>query len=360
MTTRFSLALLPCLFLFMTAKAQPVFDFNVEPLLGDNMKYLSVSNETLTDPGPAGPNQTWVLPGEPTWQSNITVDFVAPSSTPFASNYPGATLCAKSLIAGSPTGFAYYSQTDSSMLYHGLSFLGNIVYKNTPAWEQVYPMHYDAVQSGHFTGTKKVGTQITYLRTQFQSHYDGYGTLSFGGGQPFANAIRVKTLVSRIDSLPAANGSHTRTLVNEEFYKWYVGGVRGYVAFISQVDAIQMTIAANGDTLQFQAFPSQFSSEWQKNVTVVSTQELNTDVQQDLFTILGNPTNDCLMILPQQPVTQSVEVLIAGLDGKVLLQQKISGSEERIELPVASFPAGIYLVSFRLGNSVQSKKWVKQ
>ncbi len=359
MTTRFSLALLPCLFLFMTAKAQPVFDFNFEPLLGDTIKYQNLTNASLVDPGLAGPNQNWVLAGQSSWLSNLTVAFVTPSSTPFASNYPGATLCAKSLVTGSPTGFAYYSQTDSSTLFHGLSFLGNIVYKNTHAWEQVYPMHYDAVQSGHFTGTKKVGTQTTHFRTHFQSHYDGYGTLSFGGGPSFANAIRIKTLVSRIDSLPAANGSHTRTLVNEEFYKWYVEGVRGYVASISQVATMQMTIAANGDTLQFQAFPTQFSREVRSPFSVVSTQAFNNDVQQELFAILGNPTHDCLMILPQHPIAQSVEVLVASMDGKVMLQQKMSGSEDSIELQVASFPAGIYLVSYRFGNSVQSKKWVK-
>ncbi|MDO8369009.1 MAG: T9SS type A sorting domain-containing protein [Saprospiraceae bacterium] len=359
MATRIYLSVLSTCLVACSAICQPVFDFDVEPVIGNKMEYVGTNLLPYTDPGSAGPDQVWDLPYSNSPFANLKQACLSSAGTPFAAQYPGAQYCVQTLITGSPTRFAYYSKTDSSTRFLGQAFLGNIVYKNVPAWEQIYPLNYGAIKFGQFSGTLKIGTQITYYRTHFQQQYDGYGSLNFGGGTPeHDNAMRIKTLLTRIDSLPAANGAHKRTVVTEEFYKWFVNGIPGYVALTSEVNAVQMVISASGDTSQFQQFPTQFSNEWQTKVSV-ETEEPNVEDVYNLFTIAGNPTHDCLTILPTKLGSQVTEITLVDLDGKSLFTLKAPGNEEKIEIPISSYPTGVYLAVLRTEDCTQVKKWIK-
>lgn len=337
--------------------AQPILDFNVQPVFGNQMEYRVTDQETNLDPGDAGANQSWDLPFFSFFLASLDKSVVLPSSTPFAAKFPGAQYCIKTLIPSSPTKFEYYTKTDTSVQFLGQAFLGNIVYKNAPAWEQYYPMSFGDIKNGQFNGTLTIGTQVTYYRMQFQQEYDGFGSLSMGGALQYENSMRLKTSLTRIDSLPNTNGSHKRTVVSEVFFSWFVENHPGYVGLSSSYNTVQMTIAANGDTLQFQTLPTQYHYEWQEDLNVATNEiALNTN---DVFTLSGNPSREWLTILPMLQQDMEAKICLIDINGRVLKQLKVNASKD-IQIPVHDIAAGVYFVVWMDEQGVKAKqKWIK-
>ncbi len=358
MNIRFYVAL-GLLLVSMIAQTQPVLDFSVEPVLGNTMKYLGANQAQFPDPGNPGPDQEYDLPFLFGGASTLNLRCIAVAGTPFAAQYPAAQYCVKTEITGLPSKFAYYAKTDSSIRFLGQAFQGNVVYKNNPAWEQIYPLQFGEIKNGQFAGTLKSGNQTTYYRTQFQQHYDGYGTLSFdGSGSMYDPVMRVKSLITRVDSLPTTNGAHKRTVVIEESYKWFAPGIPGYVAFVSEVNAVQMTIAANGDTSQFQQFPPQFAAEQQVGFSVSAEEPSSIDAA--LFQVVENPVHDWLVMESDASTDPIVLVTVMDISGKIIASIQTT-SPEALRIPVMDYPAGTYIV---IGTSAQgvssARKWIKQ
>jgi len=79
--------------------------------------------------------------------------------------------------------------------------------------------------------------------------------------------------------------------------------------------------------------------------------------------IIGNPVNDKLTFSFTSPATQSVDVKVYDMIGKVVLKNKVNSLEGSnvISLPLsATFKAGMYIVEVNNGIELQSSKFVKQ
>ncbi|HEV8270709.1 MAG TPA: T9SS type A sorting domain-containing protein [Chitinophagaceae bacterium] len=79
--------------------------------------------------------------------------------------------------------------------------------------------------------------------------------------------------------------------------------------------------------------------------------------------IIGNPVNDKLTFSYTSSVTQSVDVKVYDMTGRVVLNNKVNSLEGSnvISLPLSStFKAGMYVVEVNNGTELQSSKFVKQ
>ena len=79
--------------------------------------------------------------------------------------------------------------------------------------------------------------------------------------------------------------------------------------------------------------------------------------------IIGNPVNDKLTISYTSSATQSVDVKVYDMSGKVVLKNKVNSLEGSnvISLPLSStFKAGMYVVEVSNGTELQSSKFIKQ
>ena len=79
--------------------------------------------------------------------------------------------------------------------------------------------------------------------------------------------------------------------------------------------------------------------------------------------IIGNPVNDKLTFSYFSSSTQSLDVKIFDVSGRVVLKNKVNGMEGSnvISLPLNStFKAGMYVVEVNNGTELQSSKFVKQ
>ena len=79
--------------------------------------------------------------------------------------------------------------------------------------------------------------------------------------------------------------------------------------------------------------------------------------------IIGNPVNDKLTFSFTSSATQSVDVKVYDMSGKVVLKNKVISLEGSnvISLPLSStFKAGMYIVEVNNGTELQSSKFIKQ
>ena len=79
--------------------------------------------------------------------------------------------------------------------------------------------------------------------------------------------------------------------------------------------------------------------------------------------IIGNPVNDKLTFSFTSPATQSVDVKVYDMSGKMVLKNKVNSLEGSnvISLPLSStFKAGMYIVEVNNGIELQSSKFIKQ
>jgi Secretion system C-terminal sorting domain len=79
--------------------------------------------------------------------------------------------------------------------------------------------------------------------------------------------------------------------------------------------------------------------------------------------IIGNPVNDKLTFSYTSSATQSVDVKVYDISGKVVLKNKVNSLEGSnvISLPLSStFTPGMYIVEVNNGTELQSSKFIKQ
>ena len=79
--------------------------------------------------------------------------------------------------------------------------------------------------------------------------------------------------------------------------------------------------------------------------------------------IIGNPVNDKLTFSYTSPATQSVDVKIYDMSGRIVLKNKVNSLEGSnvISLPLSStLTTGMYIVEVNNGTELQSSKFIKQ
>ena len=82
-----------------------------------------------------------------------------------------------------------------------------------------------------------------------------------------------------------------------------------------------------------------------------------------LLTIISNPVNDKLTISFQANVSQTMEVKIADMSGRLILQKKVTISKgtNQLSFPIHSgYNSGVYIVDLFDGISHYSEKFIKQ
>lgn len=170
--------------LSVNALAQPTLTQANEAALGSTFTYIYVDTANVS-PGNSGAAQTWNF-------SNVTpsglsqVDsWVDPGSTPYAANYPAATIV-QSVNNGTGNNiYQYHKSTSSATEVLGIAsnLTGNpsiMIYSNPEIVRQI-PATYNSTVNDSYSGiaTVSVGplTATTHRNGFYQYIVDGYGTL---------------------------------------------------------------------------------------------------------------------------------------------------------------------------------------
>jgi hypothetical protein len=183
-------------FAVATAWAQPVLGPSFAPFVGSTYTYryadaVDYASLNITE----GANQTWFFDLNKGFDS-ATTSLIAPSASPFAADFPDATICAKT--PGIFPDFRFYKPTDNGVLYYGgVTDLGTSQAKTLNDDPYGYSLPYDLTFGSRKTdtvyynsivsGSNPTNKQGYYIDT---TEYVGYGTL-YLNNEEFLNAVMI-------------------------------------------------------------------------------------------------------------------------------------------------------------------------
>jgi hypothetical protein len=278
-----------------SAWAQPIATSeNVLDFTGD-FYFAEATNFT---PGPAGANQTWdfsnlqlTLGGQDTPQ--------AVASTPFASQFPTANNCYK--FSGIFPPDRYYYQNVSASKYEiiGMAITAGTGdnYTPNPRTFCTFPYTFGTVYNDTYRTVSEANDTSVVVT------YDAYGTLILPTGT-YTNVIRQKVV---------KNGTTTN-------YNWF--NVQPFYPLVQTV-------------LE------------QNSIGVLKGLNLGVDENSygKKFAVYPNPAHDQINIEAIGQIDNAVDIEIYDLMGKCLLSQKANSLDnDQVQLNVASFNAGVYLL----------------
>jgi hypothetical protein len=302
---------------------------------------------------PGGANQVWNY-SQLVNHTQDTLTFQSAAGTPYASNFPGATLAANSPLDSI---WAYFTSNTSGLYLRGAYTYGaagiggvsNTALVYNP--DQIYiptPFTYGSTRNE----VSRFQIDITSMnpnirvvrRTETTLTGDGYGSLTTTYAT-YANTIRVKSVDLSYDSVYVdLFGFGFYTLVDatqsqESSYKWYKNGNPSLV------------LSINSDSLATNVFGADF-------LYVPGTTGINALAKQEAIKAYPNPASDILVIdIPKDLKTEST-LQVYNNAGQLVNTVAINDLD-RYMLDVKQYPAGLY--SFILtGTKTYSTRFIVQ
>jgi hypothetical protein len=146
--------------------------------------------------------------------------------------------------------------------------------------------------------------------------------------------------------------------------------------------SIEITVTSGNGPFQF---------EWTSNGNVISTDEDPTDLPAGNYEVIvtdpngciatlqvevttgiqdpelvekvnlfPNPTSDVLFVKMDLPINSGNKIQLYSIDGKVLLEKNLNDGDELMELNVANFTNGIYIMQLTVNQGVVTKRVIIQ
>jgi len=279
--------------------------------------------------GNAGPNQTWNFSALGIDDLD-TISFVDPAMTPYGVDFPNSNLC---ITQGSTPGYAYLEYNTSLLQIIGLAGdpanVGQVfvLEQEDPLTVATFPFTYGdllndtsiidiSIAYSAFPGTDSVRYRNVVNR---ELTGDAYGDLNLYSGT--FNTLRVKEISAATDSI-WVHSIFGWALVQDSAYTdstftWWGNGAGYFLAEASY----------SGPELSYVAY---------QDPNVVS----NVKPTDLAFNTFPNPATDRVIIQRDQAIPADLELI--NLQGQVLRKQRSKGFE--VEIPVADFPNGTYLL----------------
>ncbi len=319
------------------SNAQPIITAaGINFVVGDQ---LNVVNATYVNPGSQGANQTWDLSAMVSSFTTQNVGVTA-SSTPYASNFTGATIALNQPAYGN---YSYYKINSSAQQYYGYENVNGFQAYSDPEDMIRFPFTYNDTYIDPWSVTFLVSGTTKYRKGTTTVTADGYGTLITPAGS-FTNVLRVHFVEDYIDSMNFS-GSPAITNLHQEQYFWYKEGIHFALAEIYSASVNNGAPILSGTYL---ANPA------------TGVNDLSNMISE--YSLSPNPTSEQVKL--NFTLTENKKVTINvfnALGQNIQLEQtenEMQGANT-IELNVATLPEGIYFAQILLdGNVAGTKRFV--
>jgi len=321
------------------------------PVAGDVFTTKSYDS-TAAVPKQTGANQTWNFSSCLTSTNSPTSStFVAPSSVPEASMFPGTNIVEDSgggnynfqktstssyELLGSKNGTTSTIIFTNSLVYINFPFsMGSFMSDNAAATLTLNP------GSGTYTGT------IQYTITQ---NGTGTGNVILPGGNNISNILQVTTSYSISQLLNVGFGNATITAKGKS-YNYFASGTKQSV----------LTVDYSTSTLQIPfgtpTVQSGFGADVNNNL-ITGLNELNFEAG---FQIFPNPGKDYFSVNLSNPDRSECIIHIYNASGSLVKEISLGNNadvNERVD--ISHLTPGIYLVKTNLGERQSVRKLIKE
>ncbi len=306
--------------------AQPTYTLSNLPQVGDQAT-TTLLNPSDFSSSPSGANVTWDFSNATLTGASSTSEFVVPSTTPYASNFPAAGFCA---IGDGGATYAYYAQS-----FVGLELIGAVGGASSTVFSYsdpdlliLIPSTYNDATTDNFTCTFTSGG-ISFIRTGSSSIVaDSYGTLLLPNGTQYNNVIRYHLTQNYQDGYTVSGIPQTINYVNDQYY-FFSSDHRHVLA-----SHFELTSDASAPFIQF---------SYVENAPLSSVQP---EILSDINII---QTGEALWSWETELNIERVEVL--GINGALI--QSVPVGTNQIDL--SSLAAGIFVLRFTTDEGEASK-----
>jgi len=322
--------LFSALMLSIFAISQPVINTaDVTPNVGEQ---FTTHTTTYMNPGASGAGITWNF-ASLTASNNYNYSYSNPSSTPFSSNFPGATTC----IITSGTSYSYQkgSATELNDMGWASSTSGYFCNYSNPKLQMSFPFNYNATVNDTYYGSYNAGASQIVNQGTIQLKYDGYGTLILPTGT-INNAVRFKIVDAATNSSTTSGSTFTYTQT-QTTYLWFKQGEHCPVLYFSET----VTVSNGSTTTSNYAY-----------YHTPSAIGIDENVDGNNFKLYPNPANDKITLSFAASISK---VEIIDVLGKKVGEQKVALNENKISLNIEKLSPGIYYLNVKDENDSSIK-----
>ncbi len=320
--------------------------------IGNNLTSTLDTTTTSVDIGSTG-STTWDFSGlSPDMQFSLTS--INPAGTPFAVNFPAATVC----LHGTTSVMGYtaeswsYAGVNGALLDYGMGAMADVggnsatlVFSNVPAsqtavvpltngtnWTQDYVERDSIVVLGF--------PVVTVNNVHVENMVDAYGTMTLPGGGT------VQALRLRSDRRQTSGSDYSRSIS----YTFITSsGVQ------ISVDAADTTSPNTG------VIPVDGISFLNANITGVKQADNNIPQNFLLEQNYPNPFNPSTQINYSIPSAQKVTLKVYDELGKevaTLVNREQAAGNYTVDFDASGFASGVYFYRIQAGNNIQMKKMI--
>jgi hypothetical protein len=317
--------------------------------------------DTITSPGPSGPNVTWDFSTiYPTGLAAVSI--TSTLGYPLSTDFPTAT-AVWIQTSLDETQYEYINNRNPNLplivgeyvSYENPYFISYDYSKGAiPA--RMFPLTFNTSTTGSIIATFNGLTSSSVSGTRLGSYTylaDSYGTLNLGGST-FTDVIRTVQVQNYTDSAnyPGSN-SFQLINVNQIIYTWLQGGIKGAVFSIS-VSNSTTTSFSNGipnDTSVSQSF-SNYGNAVTSAVTGLIS-KIENDGNGSSITIYPNPSSGEINVSVSDNIPVD-RVNLRTIDGS--LTKSFLGFNGLGKFDVSANPPGLYIVEVYQGGHPTFKK----
>jgi hypothetical protein len=336
MKKKYFITFIACLFT-IGITAQPTITYNGNaPQIGDTYN-LSGAMGTF-NPGPAGGNQSWDFSDV---QSTISagVTAVYPSSTPFADDFPDATIAFRDNDT-SYESYNYWQLTTSELYILGMGTdpgsNQNIIHYLDTRKNMQYPFAYnDSYTDTYFYSAPSV-VMLIHRRGSITAIADAWGSVKTPA-DTYNNTLRIKKVKVYTDSVWNNEGDlmsvATHTVTD---YEWYTA--------TSHYPVLHIQVTEAGSSISYSS--------------LVGGIEDNSLLSQ--ISIYPNPADDIINVRLSDVISDKIEINLVNQMGQQLTQLTETGNH-RFSADISRLAPGVYFIRIKScsGNYAVSK-FIKQ
>ncbi len=313
--------------------AQPLITYNGNaPQIGD-VYNLSGDNGSY-DPGPSGANQNWDFSDiTPTFSWSLNA--ITPESTPFADDFPEATISFHYI--GENETYSYAEVSTTEMLNDGVGFDPggddeSFIHYTDAVKLMQYPFSFtDTYTDSYFTAYSFTEGMLTHERGNITVTADAWGSVSTPE-HTYSNTLRVKSERIYTDSVWMSGIFLYADTFTQTDYEWFTSTSHTHVISISTTD--------NGSSLTY------------RTDALGVEEKVLTHAQISAY---PNPATDWIDIKADKIMNY---ISIFSVNGQQIGTRSVqTSSSHQQTIDVNNYPKGVYLikVGFEDGSIVTEK-----
>jgi hypothetical protein len=329
---------------YQMVNAQVTINNFHKPSAGDRVTVVAADTSNITE-GLSGANRTWNFTNAVPKGVPITSDFISPSGTPYASEFPGATLCQRTL-SGEDTIFSYNQLTSNAAFLLGQGYDTYIIrYTDTQQLAR-YPFAYGDTYTDTYYTEYTVSGFLNKVRGSFVYTADAYGSITLPGGT--YPALRVKVEHHYTDSVALGSGYYVSELTSVN-YVWYTSQHKYPVFSVGRSTFTTGSFTSHYKTVDFT----------QDNVSGI---EQTSTVAPEGFKLkqnYPNPFNPATTINYSITKKGMVTLKVFDVTGKAvasLVNDFQAPGEYKVDFNASGLPSGTYFYKLEMDGASEMKK----